>query len=120
MNQSKEVLVKSIKEWMSIDNDMKKLQKHMKEYRERKKVLSEKLVEIMKTNNVDCFDISEGKIIYTKNNVKSTLNKKHILECLTTYFSDNTTVQPEDVTKFILDNRSTVVKEHIRHKPVKE
>lgn len=120
MNQSKEVLVKTIKEWMSIENDMKRIQREMKAFRERKKILSGNLVEIMKTNNVDCFDISEGKILYSKNNVKAPLNKKHILDCLNTYFSDNSTVQPEDVAKYILENRSTVVKEHIRHKPVKE
>ena len=119
MSNTKEVLVKTIREWMNIENDMKHLQKEMKIRREKKKELSEKLVQIMKTNDVDCFDISEGKILYTKSNVKSTLSKKHIMECLATYFADNATVQPDDVAKFILENRSTVVKESIRHKPPK-
>jgi hypothetical protein len=91
----------------------------MKIRREKKKELSEKLVQIMKKNDVDCFDISEGKILYTKSNVKSSLSKKHIMDCLTTYFADNSAVQPDDVAKFILENRSSVVKESIRHKPPK-
>lgn len=116
---TKEVLIKTIREWMSIENDMKKLQKEMKIRREKKKELSETLVKIMKKSEVDCFDISEGKIIYTKNNVKTPLSKKHLMDCLSTYFADNSSVQADDVAKFILENRSTVVKESIRHKPPK-
>jgi seryl-tRNA synthetase len=116
MNQSKEVLVKTIKEWINVENEMKQIQKHMKVLREKKKKLSEALVSIMKTNEVDCFDLSEGKIMYTKNNTKTPLSKKHLLDCLNTYFAENPTIQPEDVAKYILDNRQTVVKEGIRHK----
>jgi hypothetical protein len=116
MNQQKEVLVKTIKEWISIENEMKQIQKHMKLLRDKKKVLSESLVKIMKTNDVDCFDISEGKILYTKNNTKTPLSKKHLLDCLNTYFAENPAIQPDDVAKYILDNRQTVVKESIRHK----
>jgi hypothetical protein len=116
MNNSKEVLVKTIKEWISIENEMKQIQKHMKLLRDKKKVLSESLVKIMKTNDVDCFDISEGKILYTKNNTKTPLSKKHLLDCLNTYFAENPAIQPDDVAKYILDNRQTVVKESIRHK----
>ena len=36
------------------------------------------------------------------------------MDCLATYFADNATVQPDDVAKYILENRSTVVKESIR------
>jgi len=112
----KEVLMKTIKEWMNIENEMKQMQKEIKIQRDKKKKLSEELVKIMKKNEIDCFDISEGKIIYTKNSVKSPLSKQHILECLNKYFSDNEDVKPEDITKFILENRSTKINEYIRHK----
>ena len=36
------------------------------------------LVDIMKTNNVDCFDVKNGKLIYTKKKVKAPLSKKHL------------------------------------------
>jgi len=54
--------------------------------------------------------------LYTKNNTKTPLSKKHLLDCLNTYFAENPAVQPDDVAKYILDNRQTVVKESIRHK----
>lgn len=112
----KEVLVRTVKEWMELEYDIKKIQKDMKLKKENKKKLSEKLVDIMKTNEIDCLDISDGKILYTKNNIKSSLSKKHILDCLSKYFKDNEDVKPEDVTSFILENRTTKVKENIVHK----
>lgn len=119
MNNTKEVLIKTIKEWMNIEKNIKNLQKDIKINKDKKKQLSENLVKIMKNNDVDCFDISEGKICYTINKIKSSLSKKHIMSCLNTYFADNESVQPDDVAKYILENRSTIIKESIKHKPLK-
>jgi hypothetical protein len=62
---TKEELVNNIKEWMQIEDEMKVLQKELKERREKKKLLTSTLVDIMKTNEIDCFDMTEGKISYT-------------------------------------------------------
>ena len=82
---TKEELVTNIKGWMQIDQEMKMLQRELKERRQRKKELTNALVEIMKTNEIDCFDMSDGKIIYTKNKVRAPLSKKHLIECLGKY-----------------------------------
>ena len=71
---TKEELVTNIKGWMQIDQEMKVLQRELKERRQRKKELTDSLVEIMKTNEIDCFDMSDGKIIYTKNKVRAPLS----------------------------------------------
>ena len=78
---TKEELVKNIKAWMKIDQEMKALQKELKDRRALKKTLSSSLVDIMKTNEIDCFDMTDGKLIYTKNKVKSALSKKHLDSC---------------------------------------
>ena len=70
----------------------------------------------MKSNEIDCFDISEGKIIYTQSNVKKPINKQHLMECLTKYFEKNPNIPTDDVVQFILENRPTNVKESIRHR----
>ena len=36
----------------------------------------------MKQNEIDCFDINSGKIVYCKNKTKAPLNKKTLLETL--------------------------------------
>jgi chaperonin cofactor prefoldin len=63
---TKEELVKHIRGWIQIDNDINTLQKQMKTLREDKKNLTASLVDVMKSNDIDCFDINDGKLIYAK------------------------------------------------------
>ena len=115
-NVTKEALINNIKEWVALDSEIKQLQKEIKERRDKKKQATTNLVEIMKTNEIDCFDTKNGKIIYTKNNVKSSLNKEQLIKSLGQYFSESPNVNPSDVSKFILENRDIKVKENIRIK----
>lgn len=116
---TKEELIQNIKAWMTIDSEMKELQKELKSRRAEKKKLADSLVEIMKENEIDCFDLSEGKLLYTKTNVKTALSKKHIMKCLEQYFSQDPEIKPEEVCEFILNNRDVKENESIRHKPNK-
>jgi hypothetical protein len=114
---TKEVLVSAIKEWIQNDNEIKTLQREIKSRKDKKKIISDKLVNIMKTNEIDCFDINDGKLIYTQNKVKTSLSKKHITTCLEKYFknSDNKEIV-DDLSNYILDNREVKVTETIRRK----
>lgn len=116
---TKEDLVNNIKDWMQIDKEIKILQKEIKDRREKKKKLTNSLVDVMKGNDIDCFDLSEGKIIYTKNKVKTPLNKKYLMSSLNKYFENNPNIKAEEVSNFIMENRGTQVKEGIRHKELK-
>lgn len=113
---TKDVLVKTIKEWIEHDNKIKILQKEIKEHRSEKKELTDSLLEIMKENEIDCFDINNGKIIYCKNKVKSPLNKKSLLETLEKYFENMPDIDASDVSNFVLENREVKIKEIIRRK----
>ena len=79
---SKEELVNIIKEWIEIDDKVKELQTIIKEYKNKKKNLTLSLLTIMKNNEIDCFDINSGKIVYCKNKTKASLNKKTLIETL--------------------------------------
>lgn len=111
----KDLLVNNVKEWIEIDNELKELQKAAKERRQRKKELTEQLVNIMKSNEIDCFDVNGGKLIYSKNKVKSALSKKHLLKALSMFYKDDPT-QVTEVTNFILNSRDEKIKETIRRK----
>jgi len=113
---TKEELVNNIKEWMQIEDEMKVLQKELKERRNKKKLLTATLVDIMKTNEIDCFDMTEGKISYTKNKVKQPLSKKYLMDCLGQYFEENPHVEAGDVATFVMENRKVKTTEGIRHK----
>jgi hypothetical protein len=117
---TKEKISQSIKQWLQLEKEISVLQKELKERKILKNNLTNILVDIMKSKDIDCFDSSEGKIIYTKNNIKNTINKKYLLECLEKYFENNPNVPTDEIVKFILDNRTINTKESIRHKPAKE
>ena len=116
---SKEKLAQNVKSWLQIDKEIQVLQKELKDRKKKKNDYTNALLAIMKSNEIDCFDISEGKIIYTQSNVKKPINKQHLVECLTKYFEKNPNIPADEIVQFILENRETSVKESIRHKLVK-
>ena len=108
-------LIDNVKEWMHLDNELKTLRREMKERRNKKKEITKALVSVMKTNEIDCFDITDGQLIYSKKNVKKPLTKKHLLTSLSNYFKDNSHMVKE-LSGFIMNSRESNIKEDIRRK----
>ena len=69
-------LIENVKEWIHLDNELKEMRATMRDNRNRKKQITAILVDIMKTNEIDCFDITDGQLIYSKKNIKKPLTKK--------------------------------------------
>ena len=113
---TKDKLVQNVKDWLINDKEIKTLQSQIKERKKKKTELTELLVNIMKSNEIDCVDITGGKILYSQNKVKSALNKKHLMDSLEKYFENNSNVQTEELSKFILNSRNIKTTESIRHK----
>lgn len=112
---TKEELVTRIRDWIAIDNEITKLQKQIKGCREEKKTMTNSLVDVMKDNEIDCFDINDGKLIYSKSKTKKPINKKTLLHALHGYFkNDDKTIQ--EVSDHILNSREETIKESIRRK----
>ena len=113
--ETKEELIKTIREWVKIDNEIRTLQKEQLNRKNDKKRLSSSLIDIMKKNEIDCFDINDGQIIYNKKNVKKPITKKALLEILQKYYKEDL-LKANDVNNFILNNRQESIKEEIIHK----
>ena len=113
----KEELIKNIKGWIHLDEEIKDLQRQIKEKRNEKKQNTETLVKIMRENEIDCFDLDSngGKLIYTQQKVKQSLSKKYLLSCLTKYY-ENDTEQAKKMSEFILNGREEKIKENIKRK----
>ena len=114
-NIKKEDLIVYIKEWIKIDNEIINLKTQVKQKTIKKKELTESLVNVMKSNNIDCFDINGGALIYKQKKSKRTISGKFLLSQLEEYFKD----QPElakELTNKLLDNRINVVKDEIKRK----
>lgn len=113
---SKEDLVNIIKQWIEIDDKLKEIKSHTKEYNTKKKALTTSLLEIMKDNEIDCFDINSGKIVYCKTKTRTSLNKKNLLETLEKYFDGRNDVNVTEIRDYLLDNREIKIQENIKRK----
>lgn len=112
----KDELLNVVKNWISLDDQIKELQKRIREMKSEKKQATETLVETMKNNEIDCFELGAGnKLMYTKNKSKKPLSKKHLLESLSKYFQGNTE-QAAQLSKFIMNSREETIRENIRRK----
>jgi predicted component of type VI protein secretion system len=113
--ETKEQLVNNIKEWIKLDTEISELKAQIKEKTTKKKGLTENLVTVMKTNEIDCFDINGGALVYKSNKIKKPINAKSLLTALQTYYKTNATLA-EELTKHILNSREEQVKESIKRK----
>lgn len=113
--ETKEQLVNNIKEWIKFDTEISQLKAEIKDKNNKKKLLTENLVTVMKTNQIDCFDINGGALVYKKSTVKKPINAKTLLTALNNYYKDTPNVA-EDLTKHIMDSREEKTKETIKRK----
>lgn len=113
--ETKEQLVNNIKEWIKIDTEITQLKLDIKDKNKNKKLLTENLVTVMKTNQIDCFDINGGALVYKKNKIKKPINGKTLLNALQNYYKTDTKIA-EDLTKYIMENREEQTKEIIKRK----
>jgi len=112
---TKEQLVNNIKDWIKIDAEIAELKTEIKERNNKKKILTENLVKVMKTNSIDCFDINGGALVYKKNKIKKPINGKTLLSALQNYYKNDVKIA-EEITKHVMDSREEQIKETIKRK----
>ena len=116
---TKEQLIKTVKDWVKLDNELKQLQKEIAQRKTEKKKVSESLMQVMKKNEIDCFDIKDGQICYNKKNIKKPITKKSLIDILSKYYKGDI-LKANEVNEFILENREETTKETIVRKLNKE
>jgi hypothetical protein len=112
--ETKAQLVQYIKTWIEVDNDMRNMQKDMKTLRDKKKTLTDALVNVMKSNEIDVFDMNDGKLVYAKTKVKVPINKTNLFAALMQHYNDEGAAKK--LSEFIMDSRQEKIKESIRRK----
>ena len=104
-----------VKQWLSIDVDIREHEKKIKDLKKLKaNVLEPQITKFMIVHNVRDLNTEQGKIRCNERNVKKPLNKKNIRENLSQVITDNT--QIEQAMQLIMNNREVVTK-HILTKP---
>ena len=113
---TKEELINHIKEWVSLETEINRLKVETKEKTNKKKILTQSLVNTMKTNNINCFDIKNGSLVYKQRKTKKSITGKFLLAQLEEYYKDNPELA-KDITKKVLDNRVEVIKDELKITP---
>ncbi len=112
---AKEELIANIREWIKIDTDINKLSAEVKDKKKTMKGLNDSLINIMKSNSIDCFDINGGALVYKQKKTVKAISRKFLLQELQKYYKE----QPEiasDVAKHLLDNREITIRDEIKRK----
>jgi hypothetical protein len=90
----------------------------IKQLRSEKKTLNIEMIQIMKENNIDIFDLKEGQIRYKQEKKKEPLNQKRLLSILSKHPTLAET-QIIELSDFIYQNRTETMKETIIRKILK-
>jgi len=117
-NTEKNKLIDIVRNWVNIDNQLIKLNRMIKQLRSEKKTLNIEMIQIMKENNIDIFDLKEGQIRYKQEKKKEPLNQKRLLSILSKHPTLAET-QIIELSDFIYQNRTETMKETIIRKILK-
>jgi len=112
---NQEELLQNVKTWLDIDNQIRTLQKEIRDRRKLKKELTQSLVGIMKTQDIDALNVPDGQLIYNKTKTKAPLSKKHLLVSLAQFFKNDQRMVDE-LSKYIMETRQEKEKENIKRK----
>lgn len=113
--QNKQILIDIVKQWVTLDNQIRAMNKKLKELRNDKKEQNEKMIQVMKQNEIDNFDLKDGQIRYKKETKREPLTQKTLLKILSKH-PQLEQEQAKHLNQFIYDNRQVSEKEVVVRK----
>jgi uncharacterized protein YdcH (DUF465 family) len=111
-------LKQNVREWVKLDNDIRALNKEITTRRNEKKNISKRLIDVMRDNKLDVFELKDGQLMYVKKNKKKPITQKQLLTLLSSYYKEDVS-KAEEMRNYLLDNREEVVEEVIQRKIAK-
>jgi Zn/Cd-binding protein ZinT len=93
----------NIKQWVSIDNQIKQLNDKVKQLKEQKCVLSENINNYVETNNLSTIQISDGQLKFVKTKETQPLTFKYLEKCLHEIIKNEE--QVEKILEYIKNKR---------------
>ena len=115
----KQALIDIVKSWVTLDNQIRGLSKKLKELRNEKKKQNEDMINIMKANEIDNFDLKDGQIRYKKESKREALTQKTLLSILSKHPQLGGD-QAEHLNQFVYDRRKVIETETITRKIYEE
>jgi len=112
---TKEQLKDHLRQWVRVENEISTLSAEIKKRKLIHQQLSASLLSVMRQNEIDCFDIANGRIVYSKTKTRAPLNNGQLKTALTKYYKDDTE-KANSLTEFLLASRVEKTRESIKMK----
>jgi len=109
----KEILIENVNTWVSLDDQILALQKEIRELRKKKTEITDILVDVMRKNNVDSFDMKDKSLLYKKQTIRQPINKKMLLNALQKLYKEE---EVDKIIECVLEQRQVKTKEIITRK----
>jgi len=109
----KEILIENVNTWVSLDDEILALQREMRELKKKKTDITNILVEVMRKNNVDSFDMKNTSLLYKKQTIRQPINKKMLLSALQKLYKEE---EADKIVECVLEQRGIKTKETIARK----
>ena len=78
-------------------------------------ITKDQLKDYLRQNEIDCIDLANGRIVYSKTKVRAPLNNGQLKTALTTYYKDDAD-KATNLTQFLLAARVERTRESIKMK----
>jgi hypothetical protein len=112
---SKDELLQNIRDWIVYDNEIRELNKGIRERKAKQTRLSQAIMETMKQNEIDEFNVAGGKLMYNKKTMKKPITKSTLTGILAKYYEGDMS-QAITMNNYIMANREEIVKESLQRK----
>ena len=112
---TKEQLKDHLRQWVRVENEISTLSAEIKKRKLIHQQLSSSLLRVMKQNDIDCFDIANGRIVYSKTKIRAPLNNGQLKSALKSYYKDDAE-KASSLTEFLLASRVERTRESIKMK----
>lgn len=114
-NITKDQLKDYLRQWVRVENEISTLSAEIKKRKLIHQQLSGSLLKIMRDSDIDCFDIANGRIVYSKTKTRAPLNNGQLKSALTKYYKDDPE-KASSLTEFLLASRIEKTRETIKMK----
>lgn len=102
-----------VRTWVELDSSIKKLQAALKERREYKKLLTQKVLDFMAKFNIEDLNTKEGRLRYNVVYVKPSLSQKVIKSKLLDFFA-NDVATGQNVTNAVFETSERLAKINLK------
>jgi hypothetical protein len=107
------VLPNYLKEWITLEDELKVLSTTMREKKKRMGILQGLITKTMKGHKIARVNIKSGAILYQNKQTKESMGKKFIISKLTEYFKGDI-VKATEIFNYLEEHRGKKSKDNIK------